>query len=628
MMNQSHKLLTFLPGGIRMFAAFAVLFFTVAWQSASADDVSFTATAKTAVRVGEKFQLQYRINAEGSGFDGPNITDFNVLSGPNTSTNSSVQIINGKVTSKVNYVFSYILLATKEGTFQIPAAKITVDGKNYTSNTLTIKVSTGSSQGSSSTVTGQDDNQNTENDLFLRAHISNSTPYLGEQVTITYKIYTTIPISNIDASKISSFPGFWAKDLLENLKEYPQTRETINGKEYVVAEVKKYALFPQRTGEMTIDPGTLECVAQIRTSSGNRRSSDPFFDSFFNDPFFNKRYQNVEKQLFSNSLKIDVKPLPTQNKPADFSGAVGEFTFTPEITATEVKANEPITLKFTLSGKGNIELIDPPKVDFPPDFEVYDPEVSNNIKVRQSGVSGTRTFEYLVIPRNPGDFTIKPVQFSYFDVSKNKYVTTSSPEYHIKVAKGANGASTNVTYSGVGKEDIQYINKDIRHIKLPPYQLRRIGTFFFRSDWFFALLIIPVVISILIIIFWRQTVKRRRDTVRMKTRKATRISKKRLKQAQTFMKESKESDFYVEVSRALWGYLSDKLNIAKAELSMDNVREVLNKRKVNTDITDQFIETLNKTEFARFAPGDKSENMDKIYHEALEIISKIERELK
>ena len=625
MMNQRNKIFAFSPAVLKRFTAFIALLLTVAWGNLYADDVKFTATAKTQVRVGENFQLRYNINAEGTGFRGPNITDFQVLSGPNTSTSSSVQIINGKVTSKVDYVFSYVLRATREGTFTIPAAEIKVDGKKHTSNNLTIRVVKGASQGSTSP---RQTDEGTENDLFLRAHISNSTPYLGEQVIITYKIYTTIPVSNIDASKISSFPGFWAKDLFQNLKEYPQTRQEINGKEYVVAEVRKFALFPQRSGEIIIEPGLLECVAQIRTSGQQRRSSDPFFDSFFNDPFFNKRYKNVEKQLFSNSLKIDVKPLPTQNKPAGFSGAVGDFKFNSEISQTEVKANEPITLKFTLSGKGNIELIDPPAVDFPPDFEVYDPEIANNISARQSGVSGTRTFEYLIIPRNPGDFTIKPVGMSYFDVSQNKYVSLKSPEYNVKVNKGDNSQAAGATYSSIGKEEIQYIGKDIRHIKLPPYELRRIGMFFFRSDLYFILLIVPVVLTLIIVIVWRRTVKRRSDVVRMKTRKATKVSRKRLKLAHQFMKNGKESEFYVEVSRALWGYLSDKLNISGAELSMDNVREVLNKRQVNKEITNQFIETLNNTEFARFAPGNKSENMDKIYREALEIISKIERELK
>ncbi len=599
--------------------------------SVRADEVKFTATAKPVVNVGERFQLNYKINAEGSSFRGPNITDFQMLSGPNTSTSSSVQIINGQVSRKSEYIYSYILQAAAEGNFTIPPATIVVEGKSYTSNSLQIKVGkSAAAQGGSSSGGQQQSSGGTtagDNELFLRAQISNSTPFQGEQTIITYKLYTSLPISNIDVSNINSFPGFWSKDLFQNIKEYPQSREVINGQEFVVAEVKKLALFAQRSGQIVIEPGVLECVAQVRGET-RRNSSDPFFDSFFNDPFFNSRYQNVQKRLTSNSLKIDVKPLPTQNKPAEFSGAVGSFTFEPEITSNEVKANEPVTLRFSLKGRGNIELIDAPKVIFPPDFEVYDPEISSNIQVNQSGVSGTRTFEYLMIPRNPGKYTIKSVPFAYFDVSRQSYVSLNTPSYDITVSKG-DGQAAQVTYKGgANQTDIQYIGQDIRHIKLPPYQLRPIGTYFFRSMLYNLLMLIIVIVAIIILIVWRRTVRRRSDTVMMRTRKATKVSRRRLKLAALYLKEKKEVDFYNEISRALWGYMGDKLNIPPAELSMDNVREILSRRNVNPEIADQFIATLNSTEYARFAPGNKSEVMDKVYHEALDVITKIERELK
>ena len=591
-------------------------------------NIQFTALSKTAVIVGENFQLQFKINAEGTNFQGPQITDFQVLNGPSTSTSSSVQIINGQVTRDVSYVFTYVLRALKEGEFTIPSARIFVSGKEYTSNAVKIKVTKnagtqGSAGGGGSNAAAP---QGAENDLFLKAFISNSTPYQGEQVIITYKIYTTIPISNIDASKMSSFPGFWAKDLLANRDDFPQTREYINGKEYVVAEVKKYALFAQRSGEMTIEPGELKCVAQVKTAA-QRRSSDPFFDSFFNDPFFNSRYQNVEKQLLSNSIKINVQPVPSKNKPDNYGGAVGNFTFSPQIDKTDVKTNEAINLKFTLSGAGNIELIDAPRISFPPDFEVYDPEISSNVKVNMSGVSGTRTFDFLIIPRNPGTYTIKPYVFSFFDLEKRDYVSIATPEYKINVQRGE-GSASNITYSGVSQEDIKYIGKDIRHIKLPPFKLQPIGTFFFRSSTYYLLLIVPVLVFAGLLLFWRNQIKQRSNIAQLKTRRATKVSLKRLKVANIYLKEGKESDFYVEISRALWGYISDKFNIPRSELSMENVRERLSKKNANEETITEFINTLNNTEFARFAPGDKSENMDKIYQEALNIISKIERELR
>lgn len=622
------KYYNYLPAWRTMIPGVLMVFFITASLPLLSQNVQFTALSKTAVRVGENFQLQFKINAEGTNFQGPQISDFQVLNGPSTSTSSSVQIINGQVTRDVSYVFTYVLRAVKEGEFTIPPARIFVNGSEYSSNSVKIKVakdagSQGSSGGSGSSGTTP---QGAENDLFLKAFISNSAPYQGEQVIITYKIYTTIPISNIDASKMSSFPGFWAKDLLANREDFPQTREYISGKEYVVAEVKKYALFAQRSGEITIEPGELKCVAQVKTAA-QRRSSDPFFDSFFNDPFFNSRYQNVEKQLLSNSLKINVQPVPSKNKPDGYGGAVGNFTFSSQIDKTDVKTNEAINLKFTLSGAGNIELIDAPRISFPPDFEVYDPEISSNVKVSMSGVSGTRTFDYLIIPRNPGTYTIKPFVFSFFNLDKREYVSITTPEYKINVQRGE-GTASNITYSGVSQEDIKYIGKDIRHIKLPPFKLQPIGTFFFRSSTYYLLLIIPVLIFAGLLIFWRNQIKQRSNIAQLKTRRATKVSLRRLKVANIYLKEGKESEFYVEISRALWGYISDKFNIPRSELSMENVRERLSKKNATEETITGFINTLNNTEFARFAPGNKSENMDKIYQEALNIISKIERELR
>ncbi len=587
-----------------------------------ADDVKFVATAKSTVKVGEQIQLQYKINAEGTGFNGPKISNFQVLTGPNTSTNSNVQIINNQVSRSIFYVFSYILRAGQEGIFKIPPATINYKGKQYSSNILTIKVV----NGNSSTSQGQSASKDDKKDLFIRAFVSNTTPIQGEQIILSYKLYTSVVISNIDDSKISSFPGFWSRNLLENRDGYTQTHETIEGKEYVVAEIKKFALFPQRGGEIKIDPGELNCVAQIRSTS-QRKSSDPFFDSFFNDPFFNSRYQNVEKQLFSNSLTINVNPLPGKDKPADFNGAVGAYNFKSEISETEVTANEAIILKYLLSGQGNLELVDPPAINFPTDFEVYDPEIKNNIKISHRGVSGTRRFEYLIIPRNPGDYNIKPVEFSYFDIETRKYVTITTPTYNIKVARGE-GNTNSVTYSVVNQEDIQYIGRDIRHLKLPPYKLRTIGNFFFKSINYFVIILIPVLIFILVLIIWRKRVKQRSDVAQVKNKQATRVSKKRLKTASVYMKENKESEFYVEISKALWGYISDKFNISWSELSMDNIEEKLQRKSVAESIISQFIDTLNNTEYDRFAPGDKSQNKESIYNQALEIIIKIERELK
>ena len=604
-------------------------------KSVLADEVKFTASTRMIVEVGKQFQLTYTLNAQGTNFRGPALNDFLVLSGPNTSSSSSIQVINGKMTQSVTNTFTYYLKAIKEGTFTISPASVKAGNKYYRSNTLTIKVvkSETNTKVSQQSIAGQKGQQvqpqtrSETKDVFLKATANKTNPFQGEQVIVTYKIYTKVPIAQISIDKLSSFPGFWSKNLLNDNERLKQSTEIINGEEYITANIRKITLFPQKTAKLEIDPMELECIAQIRKQKTRRITSDPFFDSFFDDPFFNRSYQNVEKSLKSNPLTINVKPLPLKNKPANFSGAVGNFTFKSSIDRTELKTNEAITLKYTISGKGNIELINKLNVSFPPDFEVYDPKIINRIKTSPLGVSGSCTFEYLLIPRNPGEFNTKPVYFSYFDINTKQYITKSTPDYTIKVEKGS-GTLANISYIGVNQEDIKYIGSDIRHIKSNILNLQKINVYFFGSTAFYLLMIIPVVFFILLIIIWKNQTKKRNNISLMKNKKATKVARKNLRKAHAFLKSGSKEEFYIEISQALWGYLSDKFNIPRAELSMDSVNDALLKKKVNKEIIRQFIDTLNNCEFARFAPGDSSSTMDEIYREALEIISKIERELR
>ncbi|MCK4288434.1 MAG: protein BatD [Bacteroidales bacterium] len=604
-------------------------------KSVLADEVKFTASTRMIVEVGKQFQLTYTLNAQGTNFRGPALNDFLVLSGPNTSSSSSIQVINRKMTQSVTNTFTYYLKAIKEGTFTISPASVKAGNKYYRSNTLTIKVvkSGTNTNVSQQSIAGQKRQQvqpqtrSETKDVFLKATANKTNPFQGEQVIVTYKIYTKVPIAQISIDKLSSFPGFWSKNLLNDNERLKQSTEIINGEEYITANIRKITLFPQKTAKLEIDPMELECIAQIRKQKTRRTTSDPFFDSFFDDPFFNRSYQNVEKSLKSNPLTINVKPLPLKNKPANFSGAVGNFTFKSSIDRTELKTNEAITLKYTISGKGNIELINKLNVSFPPDFEVYDPKITNRIKTSPLGVSGSCTFEYLLIPRNPGEFNTKPVYFSYFDINTKQYITKSTPDYTIKVEKGS-GTLANISYIGVNQEDIKYIGSDIRHIKSNILNLQKINVYFFGSTAFYLLMIIPVVFFILLIIIWKNQTKKRNNISLMKNKKATKVARKNLRKAHAFLKSGSKEEFYIEISQALWGYLSDKFNIPRAELSMDSVNDALLKKKVNKEIIRQFIDTLNNCEFARFAPGDSSSTMDEIYREALEIISKIERELR
>lgn len=598
----------------------------------SAQNVEFTAATKNNVQVGEQFRAVFTVNKQVDRFEGPAFEGFNVLSGPNQSTNQSYQFVNGKVSNSFEISYTYYLQAVKEGSFTILPAKIISDGKTHLSNSLTINVSqTSSSQAPAAqgnrqaAQSGQNQGSPGKNDLFIKASVDRANPFQGEQVIITYKIYTTVPVSQINISKISSFPGFWSKSLLNDNDPLKQSNEVINGKEYVVADLRKIALFAQRSGEIQIEPMELQCVAQVKVA--NSQTRDPFFDSFFNDPFFNRNFQNVELKVLSNPLTIDVKPLPASGKPLDFSGAVGSFTLSSEIDRNELKTNEPINLKITISGKGNLELIEALPLSFPPDFETYDPKITSNLTKNSSGISGSRTFEYLIIPRNPGEFQIKPVEFSYFDPAKQSYTTLSTPQYNIKVSKGDDEPS-GITYSGISQKNIQFIGSDIRHIKTGHIQLQRINSFFIASSSFLLWLIIPALFFTGLIILWSKNKKRSGNIALVRNRKANKVARKNLKKAGEFLESKSTEAFFEEISRALWGYISNKFNIPLSDLSIESVHQRLSDKGISAESIGQFTGVLENCEFARFAPGDKSEKMQGIYNEALEVISKIEQELK
>ncbi|TSA28411.1 MAG: protein BatD [Bacteroidetes bacterium] len=614
---------------------FIGFWFTAGAANLFSQETEFTASVKPVVSVGETFTLTYTLNAQGVNFRGPRINGFTVLTGPNTSTTSSIRSINGRTSMSITYTFSYILQAIREGSFEIPAASVIVDGKPFQSNAVTISVQAGAAatrpsgqpgapSGNQTTTGGEE--QVASDDVFLKAYVSDAQPLQGEGIIVTYKLFTRVPIAQISISKLSSFQGFWSQNLLKDNERFPQYNQTIDGEQYVVAEIRKIALYPLKSGKLTIDPLEVECVAQVKRQT-RQRTGDPFFDDFFNNSFFSSSYATVEKSLKSNPLNVQVKPLPQENKPADFGGAVGSFAFRSEIDRTTLKTNEPATLKFVVSGTGNIQLIEQLNVTFPPDFETYDPKVVSDFRTTASGVTGMQSFEYLIIPRKPGNFTINPVSFSYFDLAKRQYVTLSSPAYNLTVEKGTGDAGV-TTYTGSNKEEIQYIGTDIRHIESQFVPLSRAGSQFVFSLSYFLLLLIPFLVFLTLLIILKKQRARRSDVLLMKNRKATRVARKRLKKAAEFLKGGKEDPFYEEISQALWGYLSDKFGIPRAELSMDSVREALTGKQVSDEILNRFVSTLNETEFARFAPGDKTLKMDEIYGKAMETIEKIERELK
>jgi len=586
--------------------------------------VTFKATAPRVVAVGEQFRLSYSVNAKGSNFSQPDFGKFNVLSGPNVSSSSSVQIINGNMTQSVSYTYNYIMMATAEGKFTIPPASVNVKSKTYKSNAVTIEVVKGSATASasarsqtSSSGGGQThvDKSNAGKDVFVAVNVNKKSLYQGESLVADIKVYTRKDLAGFDDIKFPPFTGFWSQDI-EAPTQIQLHRENVNGVIYNVGLFKKVLLFPQRSGNITIDPFKITLITQERV-----RSSSPF------DDFFGGSYRRVPVKTASKPINIKVKPLPA-DKPKDFNGAVGRFKMSATIDKNKVKANEAINLKIRITGTGNLKLIKPLNVDFPPDIDVYDPKTSLNTKVTTSGITGSITFTYLFIPRYAGTYRIAPITFSYFDTSTKTYKTITTREFEITVEKGSGDEEmTSGVVQGLSKEEVKFIGKDIRFLKTN-FQLKKKELPLFNSKLFYLVYIVSLVLFVLILIIRRSQIKKNANQAKLKNRKANKVSRKRLKKAVGFMKQSNDEKFYDEILKAIWGYLSDKLLIPVSELSKDNVAEILEKHNVDKENITELMQLLDACEFARFAPASVSGGMEEIYKKAGKLISVLDQKIK
>ena len=600
------------------------------------DDPTLTVSTKKQVMVGERFQVVYEANAEGKNFTAPSFEGFTVVGGPFTSTSSNFQMVNGSMSHSVKCTYTFALQAYQEGTFHIGSAFLMVKGKKVSSEPFDIKVipddgshaapsGGGNSSNQSQSQHNTNDPQVSGKDLFLNVIPSKKSIYLGDQVVLTYKVYTKVPVSSISYSRMPSYAGFWTKDISDNNgNSLRQNTEYINGIEYTTAEIQKMVVVPQRSGKLTIDPMIIECVAQIRTESNRQRSMDPF-EAFFNDPFFNRNITNVKKELTSQTLNIEVKSLPENGKPSSFAGAVGNYNFKTEIDKTELNTNEAFTLTLTVSGSGNVELLQMPTPVFPPDFEVYDPKVSTSVNTTANGLSGTKKAEYLVIPRRAGSFTIPAVEFSYFNPSNELYQVLKSEPYEINVEKGT-GSDDGGIYAS-NQEDIKYLGSDIHHIMTGDARLKPTRTAFIGSSAYFVFLLVLLALFIILLFVLRKHEQLTKDTAANRNRKADKVARGRLKNAYQFLKAKDQEKFYVEMSQALWGYIADKMGIERSKLSMDTVSETMKNKNVPDELTQQFVDTLNSCEFARFAPGSAEEKMDDLYQRGIDVISKAEKVL-
>lgn len=590
-------------------------------------DVTFKTICKKQVSVGEQFQVSYELNGDGKDFRSPNFTNFEIIGGPFSSTSSSVQIINGSVTKTNTQTYSFHLRAIKEGKFTMPQASITVDRKRITSEPCEINVVASSKTDNNYSGSSVNNSQTSDNarEVFLEAIPNKRKVYMGEQIMLTYRIFYTIPISQLSVSKSPSYSGFWTKDITDNNGTLQQSSIMRDGKQYNVATIQEIVLFPQKSGTLTIDPLDITCLAQIRQQRNRSQTYDPFED-FFGD-VFGTSYTNVRKDIKSQPINIEVMPLPTVNQPQSFKGAVGQFTFTSKIDKDELKVNEAFTLTITVSGKGNIELLELPKPVFPPDFEVYDPKITTSIKDNALGISGSKKAEYIVIPRASGNFTLDEIEFSYFNSSLSRYETLRSEAQQIIVNKGEGGSGNNAVYTP-GQADIKYLGKDILHINGSNNKLSITGVTFYMSTAYIIILCIMIVTFIASLFIFKRRVKLNKDQVLVRNKQATKVAKKRLNSAYNFLKANNQNSFYEEFSQALWGYISDKLNIARSQLSIDTVKEIMQSKNVDENIVNEFIELLNNCDYARFAPGDPSKKMDDLYQKGIELITKAEKHLK
>ena len=589
-------------------------------QAYADDKVTFTASAPDAVAVGDQFRLSYTVNTQKvKNFRAPSIKGFDVLMGPSRSY--SMQSINGNTTETLT--FTYILLAQKEGEYTIPGATITANGDQMLSNSVKIKVlpadKANSSQSGNAQSTSRSSSSGTSisnNDLFITATASKTTAYEQEAILLTYKIYTVVDLRGFDNVKLPDFKGFHSQEV-----ELPNDRrwglEHYKGRNYHSTIYRQFVLFPQQSGKLTID------AARFDASIEKMDAIDDPFEAFFNGGAGSIQ---IKKTLMTPKLTIDVKPLPA-GKPADFSGGVGEFNISSSINSTKVKTNDAITVKVVISGTGNLKLVGEPEVKFPEDFEVYDPKVDSKFRLTNAGLSGNKVIEYLAIPRNAGTYKIPAIKFSYFDIKSRSYKTLTTEEYTVQVEKGAGNASQTIA-NFTNKEDLKVLNEDIRFIKQNDVKLSPKGEYFFGSMGYWLFYIIPGLIFIACFLIYRKQIAANANVAKVRTKKANKVTVKRMKQAGKLLAANEKDAFYDEVLKALWGYISDKLSIPVSQLSKDNIEEELRKYGVAEDLIKEFLNALNSCEFARFAPGDANQAMDKVYTDSLEVISKMENSIK
>lgn len=578
------------------------------------------ADAPAEVAVGEQFRLTYTVNTQNvNGFRVGTIpAELEVLMGPSTSSQSSFQMVNGHTSSSSSITYTYIICANKAGTYSIPAAHISVGGKTIASNQLRIKVSGASRQGAQGQQ-GQGEgglrpagSRISGSDLFIKVSANKRRVHEQEPILLTYKVYTLVDLTSLKGN-MPDLKGFHTQEVqLPQQKSYKI--ETANGRPYRTVTWSQYVMFPQITGKLEIPSITFDGIVIQQN-----RDVDPF-EAFFNG---GSGYVEVKKKIKAPGLTIQVDPLPA--RPAGFSGGVGSFTISAQLNKTDIKANNPVTLRVIVSGRGNLKLIKKPEVKFPKDFDTYDAKVTDKTKLTSNGVEGNMVYDFLAVPRNQGKYEIPPIEFVYYDTEANAYKTVKTQAFTLNVAKGSGSASVS-DYTGDAADD--QLNKDIRGIKTGDADVHDIGDFFFGSTAYWVAMCVLAAIFVSLFVVFRHRAIANANIDRMRGKKANKVATKRLKKANRLMLDGKASLFYDEVLRALWGYVGDKLSIPVEKLSRENISQRLAERSVGDETIALFIGALDECEFERYAPGDVKGNMSKTFEAAMTAIMRIEETMK
>jgi len=577
----------------------------------------FTASVnETTVADNERFQVSFTFSGSSinnlSKFSPPAFENFIILSGPNQST--SIQIINGAQSASLTY--NYVIQPKGVGTFTIGSASITQEANTYKTESIKITVVKGADKPKQQKNDDQISESEIAKNLYIRANVDKIKAYKGEQVTVVYKLYTRLSIaSQMGINKLPQYQGFWAEEL-ETSTNINFTTEIIGGKQFRVGVLKKVALFPTQTGSLEVTPFELTVPIEIQ----KQRNDKSIWDDFFGDPF--GRSKIYEFNAKSDVVKIEVEPLPS-GQPNSFNGAVGDFSFEAKLNNTTVKSNEPLTLNINISGSGNIKLLEMPEVNLPNGFEKYEPKINDQIN-RKGKISGTKTGEYLFVPRVVGTREIPPIEFSYFNPANKKYVTLKSESFTIDIKPGDKQAATEI----VGKEDVKELGTDIRFIKTTYSDIEKKESYVIDSTGFLFASILPVIFGVGLIGWKRRYDKLHGNVVLLRYQKAQKVAKNRLKTAKKLMDGQNYKDFYTELSIALFGYLEDKLHISKSEFTIEKASDELRRRNISDELIKDLKTGAEKCEFVRFAPGaEKSTAMKEMYNEIADVIINLEKNI-